>query len=136
MPTTATYRPTNDEEFMNQQQQDYFRAKLELWKLQLLQGADMTLNELSQGNTLAPDLVDRASEDETKFFELRTRDRARKLIKKIDQALQRLDDGSYGFCEEAGEPIGLKRLEARPTATLSLEAQEAHERHERSHRDE
>ncbi len=129
------YRPTDDEEFMNPIQVEYFRQKLLRWRGELLKEADGTLASLSQGGIHEADITDRASVETERALELRTRDRARKLIAKIDQAMHRIENGSYGFCEESGEPIGLKRLEARPIATLSIEAQERHERMERAHRD-
>lgn len=129
------YRPSEDEEFMNPRQAEYFRQKLLRWRGDLLREADGTLASLSQGGIREADITDRASVETDRALELRTRDRARKLIAKIDQALTRLEGGTYGFCEETGEPIGLKRLEARPIATLSIEAQERHERMERVHRD-
>jgi len=129
------YRPLEDEEFMNPIQVEYFRQKLLRWRMDLIREADGTLASLSEGGILEADITDRASVETDRALELRTRDRARKLISKIDQALQRIDDGSYGYCEETGEPIGLRRLEARPIATLSIEAQERHERKERIHRD-
>jgi len=129
------YRPSEDEEFMNPLQVEYFRLKLLRWRGDLLREADGTLASLSQGGIREADITDRASVETDRALELRTRDRARKLIAKIDQAMQRIETGSYGFCEETGEPIGLKRLEARPIATLSIEAQERHERMERVHRD-
>ncbi len=129
------YRPTDSEEFMNPIQAEYFRQKLLRWRADLLREADGTLASLSQGGILEPDITDRASVETDRALELRTRDRARKLISKIDQALSRIDSGAYGFCEETDEPIGLKRLEARPIATMSIEAQERHERMERVHRD-
>ena len=129
------YRPSDTEAFMNPQQVEYFRQKLLRWRADLLREADGTLLSLSQGGIHEADITDRASVETDRALELRTRDRARKLISKIDQALQRIENGSYGYCEESGEPIGLKRLEARPIATLSLEAQERHERMERVHRD-
>jgi DnaK suppressor protein len=129
------YRPTEDEEFMNPLQVEYFRLKLIRWRGELLREADGTLASLSEGGIHEADLADRASAEADRALELRTRDRARKLIAKIDQALARIEDGSYGYCEETGEPIGLRRLEARPVATLSIEAQERHERMERVHRD-
>jgi DnaK suppressor protein len=129
------YRPDDNEEFMNPIQVEYFRQKLLRWRAELLKEADGTLASLSQGGIHEPDITDRASVETDRALELRTRDRARKLIAKIDQALQRVEGGTYGFCEETGEPIGLKRLEARPIATLSIEAQERHERMERVHRD-
>jgi DnaK suppressor protein len=130
------YRPSDSEEFMNPLQVEYFRQKLLRWRADLLRDADDTLASLGEGGILEADITDRASVETDRALELRTRDRARKLISKIDQALQRIEIGQYGYCEETGEPIGLRRLEARPIATLSLEAQERHERMERVHRDE
>jgi len=129
------YRPSDDEVFMNPVQVEYFRQKLLRWRTDLLKEADGTLASLSQGGIHEADITDRASVETDRALELRTRDRARKLINKIDQALNRVESGSYGFCEETGEPISLRRLEARPIATLSIEAQERHERMERVHRD-
>jgi DnaK suppressor protein len=129
------YRPSDNEEFMNPLQVEYFRQKLERWRSDLLSEADVTLASLSEGGIHEADITDRASVETDRALELRTRDRARKLISKIDQALLRIENGSYGYCEESGEPIGLRRLEARPIATLSIEAQERHERMERVHRD-
>ncbi|GAN87505.1 transcriptional regulator/DnaK suppressor protein [Komagataeibacter intermedius TF2] len=129
------YRPSDNEEFMNPQQVEYFRLKLLKWRADLLKEADETLASLSEGGIHEADITDRASVETDRALELRTRDRARKLISKINQALLRIEAGTYGFCEETGEPIGLKRLEARPIATLSIEAQERHERMERIHRD-
>jgi DnaK suppressor protein len=129
------YRPSDNEEFMNPLQVEYFRQKLLRWRADLLHEANGTLASLSQGGIREADITDRASVETDRALELRTRDRARKLIAKIDQALLRVESGTYGFCEESGEPIGLKRLEARPIATLSIEAQERHERQERVHRD-
>ncbi|KCZ54852.1 molecular chaperone DnaK [Hyphomonas beringensis] len=129
------YRPSEDEDFMNEQQLAYFRKLLETWKADILDGAKQTINNLQDESGSLPDIVDRASAESDKALELRTRDRQRKLISKIDAALRRIDDGSYGYCEVTGEPISLRRLEARPTATLSLEAQERHERKERTLRD-
>ncbi|MCA7118634.1 MAG: RNA polymerase-binding protein DksA [Acidibrevibacterium sp.] len=129
------YRPSEDEPFMNPLQVEYFRQKLIRWRADLLREADGTLVSLSQGGIHEPDITDRASVETDRALELRTRDRARKLIAKIDQALARIDSGTYGYCEETDEPIGLKRLEARPIATLSIEAQERHERMERVYRD-
>ncbi len=129
------YRPSEDEEFMNAIQAEYFRQKLFRWRGDLLKDADGTLASLSQGGIHEADITDRASVETDRALELRTRDRARKLIAKIDQALYRIETGTYGFCEDTGEPIGLKRLEARPIATLSIEAQERHERMERVYRD-
>jgi DnaK suppressor protein len=130
------YRPTDKEPFMNERQRDYFRAKLLTWKDEILKEARDTLQHLQDENVNHPDLADRASSETDRAIELRARDRQRKLISKIDAALTRIDDGTYGFCEETGEPISLKRLEARPIATLSIEAQERHERRERVYRDE
>jgi DnaK suppressor protein len=129
------YRPSDAEEFMNPRQQAYFRQKLLRWRQDLLREAEDTLASLSAGGINEADMTDRASVETDRALELRTRDRARKLISKIDQALERLDNGTYGYCEESGEPIGLRRLEARPIATLTIEAQERHERMERVHRD-
>ncbi|MBB2167456.1 RNA polymerase-binding protein DksA [Gluconacetobacter aggeris] len=129
------YHPSEDEEFMNPLQVEYFRQKLLKWRADLLKEADETLASLSEGGIHEADITDRASVETDRALELRTRDRARKLISKINQALLRIENGSYGFCEETGEPIGLKRLEARPIATLSIEAQERHERMEKIHRD-
>ncbi len=129
------YMPSDSEAFMNPLQTEYFRQKLLRWRADLLREADDTLLSLSQGGIHEADITDRASVETDRALELRTRDRARKLIAKIDQALLRIEHGNYGWCEETGEPIGLKRLEARPIATLSLEAQERHERMERVHRD-
>ena len=125
------YKPTQKEKFMNAKMKEYFRQKLENWKSELLKESSQTLNNLQVENEAKPDMTDRASEEIDRTFELRTRDRERKLINKIDAALRRIGDGSYGYCEETGEPIGLKRLEARPVATLSLEAQEMHEKAEK-----
>ncbi|HPF21861.1 MAG: RNA polymerase-binding protein DksA [Hyphomonas sp.] len=129
------YRPSEDEEFMNAQQLAYFRRLLENWKADILDGAKQTITNLQDESGSLPDIVDRASAESDKALELRTRDRQRKLISKIDAALRRIEDGTYGYCEVTGEPIGIRRLEARPTATLSLEAQERHERKERTLRD-
>ena len=128
---SKTYKPTQKEKFMNAKMKEYFRQKLESWKNELLKESSQTLNNLQTENEAKPDMTDRASEEIDRTFELRTRDRERKLINKIDAALRRINDGSYGYCEETGEPIGLKRLEARPVATLSLEAQEMHEKAEK-----
>jgi len=128
------YRPTEKEPFMNAKQLEYFRRKLINWRGELLKESEETLESLQEGGLQEPDLADRASAEMERALELRTRDRARKLIAKIDAAIQRIEDGSYGYCEETGEPISLKRLEARPIATLSVEAQERHERMERTHR--
>src|ERR1700756_1599875 len=129
------YRPSDDEEFMNVRQLEYFKKKLLSWKDDILRESRETVSHLQQETENHPDLADRASSETDRALELRTRDRQRKLIAKIDDALRRIEDGSYGYCEETGEPIGLARLEARPIATLSLEAQERHERRERVHRD-
>lgn len=129
------YRPSEDEDFMNELQLAYFRRLLENWKAEILNGAKQTITNLQDESGSLPDMVDRASAESDKALELRTRDRQRKLISKIDAALRRIDDGTYGYCEVTGEPIGIRRLEARPTATLSLEAQERHERKERTLRD-
>ncbi|MEN0041169.1 MAG: RNA polymerase-binding protein DksA [Pseudomonadota bacterium] len=129
------YRPSETETFMNPQQQSYFRDKLLAWKVDLQNEAAATVSTLQEHNLNAPDLNDRASSESDRSIELRARDRQRKLINKIDQALKRLDDGEYGYCEETGEPISLQRLEARPIATMSLEAQERHERREKVYRD-
>jgi DnaK suppressor protein len=129
------YRPTDDEEFMNPLQLEYFRQKLLRWRAELLAESTETLQHLKEESLAEPDLTDRASLETERALELRTRDRERKLISKIDAALLRIEDGSYGYCEETDEPISLRRLEARPIATLSLEAQERHERMERTHRD-
>ena len=128
---SKTYKPTQKEKFMNAKMKEYFRQKLESWKNELLKESSQTLNNLQAENEAKPDMTDRASEEIDRTFELRTRDRERKLINKIDAALRRIEDGTYGYCEETGEPIGLKRLEARQVATLSLEAQEMHEKAEK-----
>ena len=129
------YRPSEDEEFMNERQLEYFKQKLNGWKEDILRESRETLNHLQAETENHPDLADRATSETDRALELRTRDRQRKLISKIDEALRRIEDGSYGYCEETGEPIGVARLDARPIATLSLEAQERHERRERVHRD-
>jgi DnaK suppressor protein len=129
------YRPSENEQFMNPLQVEYFRQKLLRWRAELLAESSETLQHLKEESLAEPDLTDRASLETERAIELRTRDRERKLISKIDAALLRIEDGSYGFCEETDEPIGIRRLEARPIATLSLEAQERHERMERTHRD-
>ena len=131
----ANYRPSQKEPFMNERQRDYLRQKLLDWKEDILKEAKETLQHLQDENQNHSDLADRASSETDRAIELRARDRQRKLIAKIDAAIQRIDDGTYGYCEETGEPIALKRLEARPIATLSLEAQERHERRERVYRD-
>jgi DnaK suppressor protein len=128
---SKNYKPTQKEKFMNAKMKEYFKQKLLSWKNELLRESSQTLNNLQSDNEAKPDITDRASEEIDRSFELRTRDRERKLINKINSALQRIEDGSYGYCEETGEPIGLKRLEARPVATLSLEAQEMHEKAEK-----
>ena len=125
------YKPTQKEKFMNAKMKEYFRQKLVSWKKDLLKESSQTLNNLQNENEAKPDITDRASEEIDRSFELRTRDRERKLINKIDAALQRIEDGSYGYCDETGDPISIKRLEARPVATLSLEAQEIHEKAEK-----
>ena len=129
------YVPTDDETFMSERQKSYFRQKLVNWKSDILREARETLEVLQQENANHPDLADRASSETDRAIELRARDRQRKLISKIDAALQRLEEGTYGYCEETGEPISLKRLDARPIATLSIEAQERHERREKVYRD-
>ncbi len=129
------YRPSEDEEFMNDRQKEYFRRKLIDWRNDILRESRYTLEQLQEESLHLPDLADRASSETDKAIELRTRDRQRKLISKIDSALRRIETGEYGFCEETGEPIGIRRLDARPIATLSLEAQERHERSEKVHRD-
>ena len=130
------YRPTDKEPFMNDRQRDYFRQRLLAWREDILKEAKETLQHLQDENQNHPDFADRASSETDRAIELRARDRQRKLIAKIDAAVQRIEDGSYGYCEETGEPISLKRLEARPIATLSVEAQERHEKRERVYRDE
>ena len=129
------YRPAEDEPFMNDRQLEYFRRKLVVWKQELLSQSAETLGNLTESGRNVPDLADRASEETDRALELRTRDRQRKLISKIDAALRRIESGEYGYCEMTGEPISLKRLDARPIATMTLEAQERHERRERVHRD-
>lgn len=129
------YKPSAGEEFMNPMQLEYFRQKLLSWRTELLDDSNGTLSSLQNENLSEPDLADRATRETDRAIELRTRDRERKLISKIDEALRRIDEGKYGYCEETNEPISLRRLEARPIATLSLEAQERHERMERTHRD-
>ncbi len=132
----SNYVPFEEEEFMNANQRAYFRANLTAWTNDILREARETLDHLAEESANHPDLADRASSETDRAIELRARDRQRKLISKIDAALQRIDDGTYGYCEETGEPIGLKRLDARPIATLSIEAQERHERREKVYRDE
>jgi DnaK suppressor protein len=129
------YKPREDEPFMNERQREYFRTKLLNWKDDILRESRETLAHLQDDNNILPDLADRASTETDRSLELRTRDRQRKLISKIDAALKRIEDGTYGYCEETGEPISLRRLDARPIATLSIEAQERHERRERVYRD-
>ncbi|MBV00136.1 MAG: RNA polymerase-binding protein DksA [Rhodospirillaceae bacterium] len=129
------YKPSEEEEFMNPQQLEYFRQMLLNWRAELVHEAGETLSDLNEGNLQQPDMADRASLETDHQLVLRTRDRERKLISKIDSALNRIDEGSYGYCQETDEPISLKRLMARPIADLSLEAQERHERLERTHRD-
>lgn len=131
-----SYTPTEDEDFMNARMQAYFRAKLLDWRNEILREARGTLDHLQNESSNHPDIADRASSETDRSIELRARDRQRKLINKIDQALRRIDDGTYGYCEETGEPISVMRLDARPVATLSLEAQERHERREKVYRDE
>ena len=130
------YKPSEKEEYMNEMQLEYFRQKLLEWKKSLIGQSMDTLDDLKQGGLNQPDQIDRASLESDKALELRTRDRARKLISKIDEALKRIEDGTYGYCEETGDPIGLERLEVRPVATLSIEAQERHERMEKTYDDE
>ncbi len=129
------YRPAEDEPFMNDRQVEYFRRKLNNWKTELMAGSRDTIEGLQDGTRNIPDVADRASEETDRALELRTRDRQRKLVAKIDSALRRIDEGEYGYCDVTGEPISLKRLDARPIATMSLEAQERHERREKVHRD-
>jgi DnaK suppressor protein len=132
----AEYHPSEDEAFMNPRQLDYFRRKLLSWKASILAESRGTIEHMQADTRNIPDIADRASEETDRALELRTRDRQRKVVSKIDSALRRIEDGTYGYCEETGEPISLRRLDARPIATLSLEAQERHERKERVHRDE
>lgn len=132
---TVEYRPSDDEPFMNERQLEYFKQKLLNWKEEILRESRETVTHLQKETENHPDLADRATSETDRALELRTRDRQRKLISKIDEALRRIEDQSYGYCEETGEPIGLARLEARPVATMSVEAQERHERRERVHRD-
>lgn len=129
------YRPAEDEPFMNELQTEYFRRKLLAWKQELLAGSRDTIAGLQDGTRNIPDIADRASEETDRALELRTRDRQRKLVTKIDEALQRIEEGEYGYCEMTGDRISLKRLDARPIATMTLEAQERHERREKVHRD-
>src|ERR1700749_3338091 len=132
----AEYRPTENEPFMNPRQREYFRRKLENWKEEILRESRETLENLQEESQNHPDMADRASSESDRALELRTLDRQRKLISKIGPALKRIDDNTYGYCEETGDPIGIARLDARPIATLSLEAQESHERREKVYRDE
>ena len=132
---SPNYHPSEDEAFMNPRQLEYFRQKLLRWRAELLHESNGTLQHLQEESLSEPDIADRASLETDRALELRTRDRERKLISKIDEALKRIEDGTYGYCEETAEPIALRRLEARPIATLSIEAQERHERMERTHRD-
>ena len=129
------YKPGDDEPFMNERQRDYFRAKLVAWRDDILKESRETIAHLQDENHVLPDLADRASSETDRSLELRTRDRQRKLIAKIEAALKRIEDGSYGYCEETGDPISLRRLDARPIATLSVEAHQRHERRERVYRD-
>lgn len=129
------YKPSADEEFMNDMQKEYFRQRLLTWREELLKDSEETLNNLKDGGMTVPDISDRASAEADKALELRTRDRMRKVISKIDAALGRIEDGTYGYCEETGEPIGLERLIARPIATMTIEAQERHERMEKTYSD-
>ena len=131
----SDYTPAEDEPFMNDRQVEYFRRKLRAWKEELLEGSRDTIEALQDGTRNIPDVNDRASEETDRALELRTRDRARKLVNKIEAALRRIDEGEFGYCSVTGEPISLKRLDARPIATMSLEAQEKHERREKVHRD-
>ncbi|NNE42504.1 MAG: RNA polymerase-binding protein DksA [Marinicaulis sp.] len=131
----AEYCPSEDEPFMNDRQKEYFKRKLLNWKQEILDESQSTIVNLQEDNTQLPDIADRASSETEKALELRTRDRQRKLISKIDAAIRRIETGEYGYCEETGEPISLRRLDARPIATLSLEAQERHEKAEKVHRD-
>ncbi len=132
----SNYRPSEDEPFMNERQLAYFRLKLLTWRGEILHETNETLKHLQEDTTPEPDIADRATAETERTLELRTRDRQRKLIAKIDAALRRIEDGSYGYCEVTGDPISLKRLEARPIATMTLEAQERHERREKIYRDE
>ncbi len=129
------YQPVEDEPFMNERQREYFRRKLMDWREDLLAGSRDTIEALQDGTRAIPDVADRASEETDRALELRTRDRQRKLVSKIDQAMRRLEEGEFGYCQMTGDPISLKRLDARPIATMTLEAQERHERRERVHRD-
>ena len=133
---SAEYRPSEDEPYMNETQREYFRRKLNSWREEILRGSSETLKQLKEEDGRLADMSDWASFETERNFQLKARDRERKLLSKIDDALRRIEDGSYGFCEETQEPIGLRRLEARPIATLSIEAQERHERREKAYRDE
>ena len=130
------YRPAEGEPFMNDRQLEYFRRKLLIWKQEMLDQSAETIDNLQDSGRNVPDIADRASEETDRALELRTRDRQRKLVSKIDAALRRIENGEYGYCEMSGEPISLKRLDARPIATMTLEAQEKHERREKVHREE
>jgi DnaK suppressor protein len=132
---SRNYRPTEDEPYMNQNQREYFRRKLISWRDEILRGSNETLRQLKEEESRVADMSDWASFETERNFQLRARDRERKLLSKIDEALRRIEEGTYGFCEETQEPIGLRRLEARPIATLSIEAQERHERREKTYRD-
>jgi DnaK suppressor protein len=131
-----SYRPSEDEPYMNETQRDYFRRKLLSWREEILRGSNETLRQLKEEDNRVADMSDWASYETERNFQLRARDRERKLLSKIDEALRRIEEGTYGYCEETQEPIGLRRLEARPIATLSIEAQERHERREKVYRDE
>lgn len=133
---SQNYRPTEDEPYMNQDQREYFRRKLISWRDEILRGSNETLRQLKEEDNRVADMSDWASYETERNFQLRARDRERKLLSKIDEALRRIEEGTYGYCEETQEPIGLRRLEARPIATLSIEAQERHERREKVYRDE
>jgi DnaK suppressor protein len=132
---SQNYRPTEDEPYMNRNQREYFRRKLVSWRDEILRGSNETLRQLKEEESRVADMSDWASFETERNFQLRARDRERKLLSKIDEALRRIEEGTYGFCEETQEPIGLRRLEARPIATLSIEAQERHERREKTYRD-
>jgi DnaK suppressor protein len=134
-PTSQNYRPTEDEPYMNEKQRHYFRRKLLSWREEILRGSNETLRQLKEEESRVADMSDWASFETERNFQLRARDRERKLLSKINEALRRIEEGTYGFCEETQEPIGLRRLEARPIATLSIEAQERHERREKTYRD-
>lgn len=135
MSLDESYRPSSDEEFMNEVQKEYFHKKLSDWKLEILRDSKETILNLQEDSGNHPDIADRASSESERSLELRSRDRQRKLIVKIDQAIRRIEEGTYGYCEETGEPISVGRLDARPIATLSIEAQERHERREKVYRD-